>query len=428
MLDLLSLGVRRRSPVGAWVELGPTPPLAAGWQRLKGPAGTGVELWGRETGDFHDLRLGPDPVFVRLQGGTYEPLLRPIPVEGTLTLAPATRLDFAGLWLRKGLRRLRRGELGPLLRSLVALRRAGGLRRLGTGAAAAPPAPGDAAVLTRPPLPSPPPKVSAIVPTRDQPALIDACLAGLLRDTDYPALEVVVVDNGSRDPEALAVIARWGEHPAVRVLRVDEPFNFARLCNLGAGQATGAVLALVNDDVRPLTGDWLKVLVAFVAQPDVGAVGPLLLYEDRTVQHAGVLLGLGGTAGHPWRGLPLEEALRRPETGAPQRRSAVTGACVVVRAEAYAAVRGMDEARFPVTFNDLDLCLKLGEAGLMTVYTPEARLLHLEGRSLPSDEAPDQRARRLAEANAFRERWGPQIFDERFPNGVSRESEAMAPR
>ena len=126
-----------------------------------------------------------------------------------------------------------------------------------------------------PALPSPLPR-SARRATRDQAALVDACLAGLLRDTDYPGLEVVLVDNGSRDPEALAVIARWADHPAVRVLRVDEPFNYARLCNLGAAAATGAVLAFVNDDVRPLTRDWLKTLVAFAAKPESGRV-PLML-------------------------------------------------------------------------------------------------------------------------------------------------------
>ncbi len=257
------------------------------------------------------------------------------------------------------------------------------------------------------------PRVTAIVPTRDRADLLAACLTGLERDTEYPDLEIIVVDNGSEEAETLALLAS-ARTRGVRVLQVDEPFNFSRLCNLGAAEATGDLLALVNNDVSPLDAHWLKAMAAQAVRPDVGAVGALLLYEDDTVQHAGIALGPGDGAIHPWRGLPAPAVAAEPAVALPSQRSAVTAACLVLRRELYRTVGGMDETNFPVTLNDVDLCLKIGSRGLRIVHEPRARLRHLEGRTRPPDAVAAERPRRARELAAFRARWAEIIADDPF--------------
>ncbi len=242
---------------------------------------------------------------------------------------------------------------------------------------------------------------------------VTACLEGLERRTDYPDLEIVVVDNGSVDPRALTLLDE-ARGRGVRVLRVDEPFNFSRLCNLGAEQGTGEILALVNNDVEPLAEGWLRSMVAQAQRADVGAVGALLLYEDRSVQHAGIALGPGDGAIHPWRGLAEGRIEAEPRVALAGARSAVTAACLAVRRDRYLAVGGMDETAFPVTLNDVDLCLKLNARGWRTLYEPAARLLHLEGRTRPADAVAQERPRRARELRAFRERWAEALKDDPF--------------
>lgn len=254
------------------------------------------------------------------------------------------------------------------------------------------------------------PKVSVIVPTRDRADLLDGCLESLFARTDYPDLEVVVVDNGSVSPAALESFERWSARAGVRVLRRDEPFNFARLCNAGVAAAAGEVLALLNDDVVVIEPGWLKALVGEAARPEIGAVGALLLYPDRTVQHAGLALGLHGHAGHPWRGLPAD-ACPEPRVRLAGGRSAVTGACLAVRRDAWVAVGGMDET-FAVTFNDVDLCLRLASRGWRTLYQPAARLIHLESQTRTPDHRPENCARRDREVQAFLDRWAATVADD----------------
>lgn len=276
------------------------------------------------------------------------------------------------------------------------------------------------------------PGVEVIVPTRDRLALLRACAAGVLERTDYPDLSLCVVDNGSADPETLDLIAELAARPRVRVLRIDGPFDFAALNNAAAARSRAQVLAFLNDDTWVIEPGWLAAMAALAARPDAGAVGAKLFYPDGRIQHAGVALGLGaqGVAGHPFRGAP--GTLDGPQAMLRVTRevSAVTGACLVVERRKFEAVGGFDPA-FKVAFNDVDLCLRLGLRDWRTVWTPQARLVHLESVSRGGAEATTAKAALLArEAAAMHDRWGPRLdADPYYHPALSLEGErwALAP-
>ncbi|KAA5604162.1 glycosyltransferase [Roseospira marina] len=255
------------------------------------------------------------------------------------------------------------------------------------------------------------PSVTVIIPTHDKVDYLRRIVDGLRTDTDYPALDIIIIDNRSREPETLAYLDAIGQAADVRVMPIDAPFNFARLNNLAAGVATGDVLAFLNNDTEVLHADWLREMVAQALRPEVGAVGALLYYPDGRIQHAGVMLGAGhGIADH--MGLLMDDAWVATGPGATERPvSAVTAACLVIRAEAFRAVGGFDEA-FEVTFNDVDLCLRLAGAGYSNVWTPWARLYHHESVSRGDDRMTSKRERALREERLLRERWGPSVCED----------------
>lgn len=264
------------------------------------------------------------------------------------------------------------------------------------------------------PMPDPAPLVSVIVPTRDRADLMRTCLEGLLCRTAYPALEVIVIDNDSTEPALHALFEEWSGDARLRVLPMPGPFNFAALNNRAVAEARGTVLVLLNNDTEVRHADWLAELVSQVLRPGIGAVGARLLYPDGRVQHAGVGLGIGGIAAHDHLFLPgtadgPQDALRLVRTV-----SAVTAACLAVRRDAYLAAGGMDEARFAIAYNDIDLCLKLRRAGLRNLVTPHAELLHHESATRGSDLAPERRPRWEAECAAMRSLWGAELDDDPY--------------
>ncbi|WP_091942766.1 glycosyltransferase [Methylorubrum salsuginis] len=254
------------------------------------------------------------------------------------------------------------------------------------------------------PRPEPAPLVTVVIPSRDRPDLITRVTGDILGRTDYPAIELVIVDNGSTDPAVLALYERLRGDGRVRIEAFPQPFNFAAMVNRGAAVARGDILVLLNNDVAVLRPDWLDALVAEAVRPEVGAVGAKLLYGDGRLQHAGVVVGLGGEAGHILRRRPADTPGHLCRLGVAHEVSAVTAACLAVGAEKYRAVGGFDAATFAVDFNDVDFCLRLGAAGWKTVWTPHAVLSHLES---VSRGRPSGAARRLfeREASAFAERW-----------------------
>jgi GT2 family glycosyltransferase len=250
------------------------------------------------------------------------------------------------------------------------------------------------------------PLVSAVIPTRYRPDLLDRCLGGLSRQTDYPNLEVIIVDNGSTDLRYEALYKQYTQYLDLRVLRVEEAFNYSRLVNRGVREASGGIIMSLNDDVEAMDPGWLESLVDSALRPEIGVVGCRLLYGDGTLQHGGVTFGIGGVAAHLWKGLSPEEATGNPMVIYPSRRRAVTGACMAFRRNAFDMVYGFDES-FAVAFNDLDFCLRLEARGLGILYRGDVVLTHHESQSRGADDASVARRRRLAkEIGLFRERWG----------------------
>lgn len=258
----------------------------------------------------------------------------------------------------------------------------------------------------RRPLPEPPPKVSVIVPTRDRLDLLTVSVEGVLHRTNYPDIELVIADNGSVEPETLAFLERCGDDPRVKVVRWPHPYNYSAINNFAATHATGPYLCLLNNDTEVVDPFWLSEMVAYAVRPETGAVGARLIYPDRSVQHAGVVVGMGGAAGHAHRGLPDGDPGYFAQALVTRGATAVTAACLVVAKEKFEAVGGLDAEKLAIAYNDVDLCLKLRAAGWHNIYVAQAVLIHHEGKSRGLDFAPEHLARYLRELAAFQERWG----------------------
>jgi O-antigen biosynthesis protein len=191
--------------------------------------------------------------------------------------------------------------------------------------------------------------------------------------------------------------------------RDDSPFNFAALNNAAIAAARGEFVALVNNDIEIISPDWLDELVALAARPGVGAVGARLWYSDGTLQHGGVITGIGGGAGHAHKRLTRDEPGLMGRAQRLQMLSAVTAACLVVRRDHYQAVGGMDAGAFAVAFNDVDFCLRLRQQGLRNLWTPFAELFHHESVSRGSDRRPEKKLRFVRERDALQARWGASL-------------------
>ena len=251
--------------------------------------------------------------------------------------------------------------------------------------------------------PDPLPSISLIIPTRNQRQLLQTCIEGVQR-TNYPGLNIVVVDNDSDEPDATAYLDSL-KTAGIKVLRMPGPFNFSSLNNRAVQEVESELLCFLNNDVETIDADWLQPLVTHAVRPDIGAVGAKLLYPDRTIQHAGVVTGIGGGAGHAHR-FQAEGAVGYfHRADLPQRVAAVTAACLVVDREKFLAVGGFDEALFPMAFNDVDLCLKLNERGWQSFYEPRSKLIHHESKSRGSDRATINRERFAGELAALKRKW-----------------------
>lgn len=247
------------------------------------------------------------------------------------------------------------------------------------------------------------PSMSVIIPTRNQAVLLRNCLDGI-RTTAYAGLQIVIVDNGSDEEDAVALLRQADEDGAI-VLRRPGKFNFSALNNQAVEHARGDLLCFLNNDVETLSSDWLETLAVQAVRDEIGAVGARLLYPDGSIQHAGVVIGMGGAAGHAHRGERADLPGFFKRTHLPQQVSAVTAACLVVSRAKFQAVGGFDEHAFPVAFNDVDLCLRLNERGWQSFYEPRATLVHHESKSRGRDFDPIGRARFAGELAALRGRW-----------------------
>jgi len=271
-------------------------------------------------------------------------------------------------------------------------------------------------------LPDPLPLVSIIVPTRDG-TLLQRCLDSVLSFTTYPNFEVVVVDNSSRTLSTLGYLQAIDDR--LTVIRDERPFNYSAINNSAVRQATGEIVCLLNDDTEVISGDWLTEMVGHVLQPGVGAVGAKLYYDNGRIQHAGVILGILGVAGHSHRMFDRLESGYFGRLQVAQNVSAVTAACVVVRRSAWEHVGGLDEANLAVAFNDVDFCLRLREAGWGVVWTPNAELFHHESISRGPDDQGHRVSEFAREGDYMQKRWGPSVlrFDPFYNPNLSLDAE-----
>lgn len=231
-------------------------------------------------------------------------------------------------------------------------------------------------------------RVTVIVPIRDQIELLARCLDSLTSKTTYAPYEIVIVDNESKSAEARAYLGQ-SKH---RVLHYDGPFNFSGMNNLAVEQTDSPWLLFLNNDTEVIDPEWLTLMAEHIQRPEIGAVGPKLLYPDDTVQHAGIVIGVGGIADHAFRGWPADSPGVCRQLQTTRNYSAVTGACLLTRRDVFDQVGGFDEEQLPVTFSDVDLCLKISRAGYRIVYTPFVKLYHHEsGTRRPAVEPLETR-------------------------------------
>jgi glycosyltransferase involved in cell wall biosynthesis len=253
------------------------------------------------------------------------------------------------------------------------------------------------------------PLVSLIIPTRNGLKLIEQCIESIVAKSTYKNYEIIVVDNGSDDLEALKYFEKISSTRLARVLRDDRPFNYSALNNNAIAHASGEFVVLVNNDIEVISPDWLEQLLGLALQQGVGAVGARLWYPDNTLQHGGVVLGVGGVAGHSHKYLKQGELGYFSRADVIQTFSAVTAACLMVRKSIYLEVGGLNEKDLAVAFNDVDFCLRVRAAGYRNVWTPYAELYHHESVSRGSEDTPAKQARFSAEVNYMLNTWAESL-------------------
>ncbi len=268
----------------------------------------------------------------------------------------------------------------------------------------------------RHPVPDPLPLVSIVIPTRDRKDLLELCIKGLDERTSYRNIEIIIVDNDSQEEATKAYFAALSQRPDIRIIPGPGPFNYSRLVNLGAAHARGEILVTLNNDIEAFEPDWLHEMISHALRPGVGLVGCLLLYPDRSVQHAGVVVGLNGVAAHMYAEAAPSDPGYAGRIVVTQDLSAVTGACHVMKRSVFQDLGGLDERHLAVAFNDIDFCLRVREAGMRVIYTPHARLLHRHSASRGSDVGSERLASFAAEREYMRTRWSHVVFDDPFFN------------
>ena len=226
------------------------------------------------------------------------------------------------------------------------------------------------------------PLVSVLIPNKDHAEDLQRCLSSLYAKAGYDNFEVIVIENNSTDPATFAYYDTLPDaFPHCRVVRYEGAFNFSAVNNFGAQFAAGKHLLLLNNDIEVLSEGFLRELLSYSQRPDVGAVGAKLYYPDDTIQHAGVLMGINGSAGHSHKSYPRRAVGDLYRLITTQDYMAVTGACLMTKTALYREAGGLDEEQFAVAYNDVDYCLKLWEKGLLNVYTPCAEAYHYESKS-----------------------------------------------
>ncbi|HJC23095.1 MAG TPA: glycosyltransferase family 2 protein [Candidatus Eisenbergiella merdavium] len=250
------------------------------------------------------------------------------------------------------------------------------------------------------------PKISIVIPNKDHVEDLRRCITSIIEKSTYDNYEIIVVENNSETREIFAYYEELANNPAVKIVTYKGAFNYSAINNLGVSQASGEYVLLLNNDIQIITVNWMEELLMYAQRPDVGAVGGKLYYPDKTIQHAGVVIGLGThrTAGHVHYRQKRENLGYMGRLCYAQNMSAVTGACLLVKKALYEEADGLDES-FAVSLNDVDFCLKLRKLGYLNVFTPFAEAYHYESASRGSDLTGEAARRYNEESARFREKW-----------------------
>lgn len=267
------------------------------------------------------------------------------------------------------------------------------------------------------PIPSPLPLVSLIIPTRDMLSMLKTAVGSILEKTTYPNLEIIIIDNESVEKETLDYFKeiQFG-YKNIKVISYPKPFNYSAINNYAVSKANGSIIGLVNNDVEVINPEWLTEMVRQVVRPEIGCVGAKLYYSNDQIQHAGVILGIGGVAGHSHKYFSRYDNGYFFRLELTQNLSAVTGACLLVRKVIYEEVGGLDEINLTVAFNDVDFCLEVLSKGYRNLWTPYAELYHHESRSRGQDDTPEKKKRFEKEVLFMKSKWGDFLNHDNYYN------------
>jgi GT2 family glycosyltransferase len=248
------------------------------------------------------------------------------------------------------------------------------------------------------------PLLSIIIPSQDHVADLERCIDSILQKTTYPNFEVVIIENNSKKPETFKLYERFIQDSRISILNWDEPFNYSRINNWAAGQVKGEVLLFLNNDTQVINEGWLEEMLSFAIRSDIGAVGAKLYYPDDSIQHAGVIVGVGGVAGHSHKYFPKNDPGYFGSLISVHNVSAVTAACLMVRKQVFQEVNGFDED-FILAFGDVDLCLRILLKGYLNIWTPYAELYHHESMTRGGEDDEIKQRRFKGEIDHFKQRW-----------------------
>ena len=252
------------------------------------------------------------------------------------------------------------------------------------------------------------PLVSIVIPNMDHVDDLKKCIDSITEKSTWNRREIIIVENNSQKVETFDYYRSLEDRPEIRVVNYEGGFNFSAICNCGARAAKGDYILLLNNDIQVITPNWLEEMLMYAQRGDVGAVGAMLYYPDDTIQHAGIIVGIGGSAGHSHKGFPRGDYGYLLRLTLAQDLSAVTGACCMVPRRVWEEIDGLDES-FAVAFNDVDLCLRIRKTGYLIVWTPYAELYHYESKSRGYEDTPEKMERFQRERTHLRQRWGDVI-------------------
>jgi O-antigen biosynthesis protein len=262
------------------------------------------------------------------------------------------------------------------------------------------------------PVPKPAPMASIIIPTKNGKCLLSKCIESIKLRTSYPNYEILIINNHSDEKDSLKYLNLLNKDENIRVLDYRQPFNYSAINNYAASQASGEILVLLNNDVEIITNNWLYEMVGQALRKEIGAVGALMYYPNGTIQHAGVVLGIGGVAGHIHVNHHQDDLIKHKRALLTQNYSAVTAACLAVKKDIFFEVDGFNENTLKIAFNDIDFCLKILQKGYWNLWTPYVELVHYESATRGLENTPEKISRFNNEANYMIQKWSDLLYND----------------